>query len=296
MKLRRDLALSALERFAASLRLRATEVAWGICDIVNENMASAARIHIAEKGHDPREFSLVATGGAGPVHAVEVARKLQIPRVLATIAAGAGSCLGLLAAPARVDRAWSNPALVKDIEWARVARVYGELRADAENELVSAGATVTGLQWVIGAEMRYAGQGHNVSVSLPWRNVTAAMKAPLLQEFEKRYRQLYGHLVPGAAPQVVTWRLTGRSRVRSHRFNWGDARVSARPVLRDKRQIWLPQKRRYGAVAVYDRYSLKPGTHLEGPVVLEERESTLVVPVPADVRVLADYTVSVTIA
>ena len=296
MKLRRDLALSALERLATPLRLRATEVAWGICDIVNENMASAARIHIAEKGHDPREFTLVATGGAGPVHAVEVARKLQIPRVLATIAAGAGSCLGLLAAPARVDRAWSNPALVKDIEWARVARVYGELRVDAEDELVSAGAVVTGLQWLIGAEMRYAGQGHNVSVSLPWRKVNAAMKAPLLREFEKRYRQLYSHLVPGAAPQVVTWRLTGRSRVKSHRFSWGDARVSARPVLRGKRQIWLPEKRRYGAVAVYDRYSLKPGTHLTGPVVLEERESTLVVPVPADVRVLADYTVSVTIA
>ena len=94
-------------------------MAWGICNIVNENMAAAARIHIAEKGHDPRSFTMVATGGAGPVHVVEVARKLQIPRVLATIAAGAGSCLGLLAAPARVDRSWSNPTLVEDIDWAQ---------------------------------------------------------------------------------------------------------------------------------------------------------------------------------
>jgi N-methylhydantoinase A len=144
--------------------------------------------------------------------------------------------------------------------------------------------------------MRYAGQGHNVSVSLPWRKVSAATEAALLREFERCYRQLYGHLVPGAAPQVVTWRLTGRSRVKSHAFSWGDARVSPRPVLRGRREIWLPLKHRYGPVAVYDRYSLKPGTRLSGPVVLEERESTLVVPVPADVRVLADYTVSVTIA
>jgi N-methylhydantoinase A len=295
MKLRQDLALSALQALAAPLKLDATEVAWGMHNIVNENMASAARIHIAEKGYDPREFTLVTTGGAGPVHAVEVARKLQIPRVLATIAAGAGSCLGLLAAPARVDRAWSNPVVVKDIAWAQVAKVYRGLRADAEDELASAGAAA-GLQWWIGAEMRYAGQGHNVSVNLPWRKLTAATEAVLLREFEKRYRQLYGHLVPGAAPQVVTWRLTGRSRVKSHLFTWGDARVSARPVLRGRRRIWLPQKRRYGPVAVYDRYSLKPGTRITGPVVLEERESTLVVPVPADVRVLADYTVSVTIA
>ena len=296
MRLRKDLALAALQKIAGKLELSATKVAWGICDIVNENMAAAARIHIAEKGHDPREFAMVATGGAGPVHVVEVARKLKIPHVLATIAAGAGSCLGLLAAPARVDRAWSSPALVKDIDWIRIAKVYAGLRADADAELKSAGADVndTPLHWFLGAEMRYAGQGHNVSVRLPWRQITPAMEKALLGEFERRYRQLYGHLVPNAAPQVVTWRLTGRSVVRRHRFAWGDKRVSDQPTMR-KRDIWLPLEGRYGAVAVYDRYSLKPGSRLRGPVILEERESTLVVPVAAEVRILSDYTVSVTI-
>lgn len=295
MKLRKDLALAALQQLATQLRLTPTEVAWGICNIVNENMASAARIHIAEKGHDPREFAMVATGGAGPVHAVEVARKLQIPRVLATIAAGAGSCLGLLAAPARVDRAWSNPALVKDIGWGRVARVYDALRTDAEDELKSAGAGEAALQWWIGAEMRYVGQGHNVSVSLPWHRVSPATAPALSREFGRRYRQLYGHLVPDAAPQVVTWRLTGRSVVKSRKFAWGDTRVSAKPVMHGKRDIWLPLKRKHAPVAVYDRYSLKPGTRIAGPVVLEERESTLVVPVAASLSVLPDYTVSVAI-
>jgi N-methylhydantoinase A len=252
---------------------------------------------------------MVATGGAGPVHVVEVARKLQIPRVLATIAAGAGSCLGLLAAPARVDRSWSNPALVKDIDWKRVAKVYDELRSDAEHELASAGAMVTtdaGIKWWIGAEMRYAGQGHNVSVLLPWPpkprasaarsgGIAKATEAPLMKEFEKRYRQLYGHLVPNALAQVITWRLTGRSVVKSHRFTWGDARATAKPVMRGKREIYLPLKRKYAPVPVYDRYSLKPGTKIAGPVVLEERESTLVVPVAANVQILPDYTVSVLI-
>jgi N-methylhydantoinase A len=101
--------------------------------------------------------------------------------------------------------------------------------------------------------------------------------------------------VPGAAPQVITWRLTGRSVVKSHRFAWGDARVSARPVMRGKRPIYLPLKRKFLPVPVYDRYSLKPGTRIDGPVILEERESTLVVPIAADVKILADYTVAVTI-
>jgi N-methylhydantoinase A len=295
MKLRRDLADAALGKLATQLKLTTTDVAWGICNIVNENMAAAARIHIAEKGHDPREFAMVATGGAGPVHVVEVARKLRIPRVLATIAAGAGSCLGLLAAPARVDRAWSQPCLVKDLEWKRIAGVFDGMRADAEAELQSAGAGKVAIKWFIGAEMRYAGQGHNVAVSLPWRKVDAAMAPALLKAFETNYRQFYGHLVPGAAPQVITWRLTGSSLVKSHTFKWGDARSSDKPVMRGKREIYLPLKRRYAPVPVYDRYSLKPGTRLSGPVVLEERESTLVVPVKSDLRILPDYTVSVTI-
>jgi N-methylhydantoinase A len=295
MKLRTDLAQTALQKLATELKLTTTDVAWGICNIVNENMAAAARIHIAEKGHDPRSFTMVATGGAGPVHVVEVARKLQIPRVLATIAAGAGSCLGLLAAPARVDRSWSNPTLVSVINWKKVAGVYADLRADAEQELDSAGARDATLKWWIGAEMRYAGQGHNVSVNLPWRPVNAAMAPALIREFERSYRQFYGHLVPGAAPQVITWRLTGRSVVRNHRFAWGDARVSAKPVMRGKRAIYLPLRKKFQPVPVYDRYSLKPGTKLAGPLILEERESTLVVPVAAVVKILPDFTVEVTI-
>jgi N-methylhydantoinase A len=116
-----------------------------------------------------------------------------------------------------------------------------------------------------------------------------------MKAFEKRYRQLYGHLVPNAAPQVITWRLTGRSVVKSHRFTWGDERVSAKPIMRGKRDIYLPLRRRYAPVPVYDRYSLKPGTKVAAPVVLEERESTLVIPVAADVQILRDYTVSVLI-
>jgi len=306
MKLSVADANAALATLARPLRLKTDQVARGIVDIVNENMASAARIHIAEKGHDPRAFTLVATGGAGPLHAVEVARRLRIPRVLATIAAGAGSCLGLLAAPARVDRAWSSPALLSETDWAAAARVMEQLREDAQAELDSAGVPGGTIAWTIGAQMRYLGQGHSVHVDIPYRRLDAAAAPVVRRAFEARYRRLYGALVPGALPQVITWRLTGRAPMKRHRFRWGDARAEVAgsasgsasgtaAAARGRRRMFLPVRARFADVPVFDRYSLAPGSSLAGPLVLEERESTLVVPVASTVDILPDYTVSVTI-
>jgi N-methylhydantoinase A len=293
MQLNTELAAQAMGRLSAKLGMEPTDVAWGIYNMVNENMAGAARIHIAENGHDPRDFAMVATGGAGPVHAVEVARKLRIPRVLIPIAAGAGSCLGMLAAPARVDRAWSNPQLLADTDWQQVAQNLEKLKQEGERELASAGAR--DVEWRIGAEMRYHGQGAEVPVSIPYDNVSKATGAAVLKAFEEQYQKLYGRLVPNARPQVITWRLTGRAQTRGHHFEWGDGRVKTTAAARGSRQIYLPLEGGYREVAIYDRYSVQPGQTLEGPLILEERESTIVVAVKSEVTVLADLTVSVTI-
>jgi N-methylhydantoinase A len=293
MALDTGLARAAMERLAAQLGMATTDVAWGIYNMVNENMASAARIHIAENGHDPRDFAMVATGGAGPVHAVEVARKLRIPRVLIPIAAGAGSCLGMLAAPARVDRSFSSPQLLADTDWTQVASSLQALKREGEAELASAGAS--DVEWRIGAEMRYFGQGADVSVSIPYEAVTEATGAKVLASFEAQYEKLYGRLVPNARPQVVTWRLTGRERTAGQHFEWGDNRVKNTDALRGKRPVYLPLRGEYAEVPVYDRYSVQPGQTLQGPLILEERESTIVVAVKSDVTVLADLTTSVTI-
>ena len=287
MKLDIHLARKSLARLAGALHVKDDEAAWGIHDMVNENMASAARIHIAENGHDPREFTMVATGGAGPVHAVEVARKLRIPRVLVPIAAGAGSCLGMLAAPARVDRAWSDPQLVTDIDWDRVAKKIAELKHEAEGELASAGAGE--VDWTLGADMRYFGQGAEVQVTFPYGRITGN---ELVGMFEQNYEKLYGRTVPGAKPQVITWRLTGKAQGRGHRFEWA---VKKTGVASSQREIYLPLKKAFGKVPVYDRYSVAPGTVLAGPLVLEERECTIVAAVKSKVAILPDLTVSVAI-
>jgi N-methylhydantoinase A len=293
MKLRADLSRKALAGLAEKLHVTADEAAWGIYDMVNENMASAARIHIAENGHDPREFTMVATGGAGPVHAVEVARKLRIPRVMVPIAAGAGSCLGMLAAPARVDRAWSDPQLVADIDWNRVSEKILELKREAQAELASAGAREVG--WTLGADMRYFGQGAEVPVALPYAPITARTGEELVRLFEDSYRKLYGRTVPGARPQVITWRLTGKAQGRGHRFEWGDQRVKKAGGASASREIYLPLKKTYAKAPVYDRYSIAPGTVLAGPLILEERECTIVAAVKSRVTILPDLTVSVAI-
>jgi N-methylhydantoinase A len=294
MRLRKDLAMQGMQRLADTLGMAPLDVAWGIHDMVNENMASAARIHIAEKGHDPRDFTCVATGGAGPVHAAEVARKLRIPRLLASIAAGAGSCLGMLAAPARADRSWSQPALLEEVDWNDINDRLRHLRGQAEAELQAAGACPQALQWTIGAEMRYYGQGDNVPVSMPWQDFLEDAGEQVRGVFERRYQALYGHLVPGARPQVLTWRLTGRSASSARTFNWGGGR-GGRSAATRRREIYLPLQRAFSVVDVHDRYSLSPGTRLQGPLVLEERESTLVVPVRSEVEILPDLTVSVTL-
>lgn len=290
-----DLDLSAakvaVERLAGELDVAPIDATWGICNVVNENMASAARIHIAENGYDPRDFTMIATGGAGPVHAVEVARKLRIPRVIVPIAAGAGSCLGMLAAPPRIDRAWSKPQLLVDVVWSDVARNLEMLRADATRELDAAGATE--VDWTVRAEMRYEGQGAEISVILPFNALQSEPCAVLLKAFEEQYEKLYGRLVPNGAPQVITWRLIGRAPREAQKFEWGDNRIGTVPE--GSRKIFLPLRKDFAEVPVHDRYSTPPGSVLAGPLILEERESTIVVAVSADVEILDDLTVSITI-
>ena len=295
MTLSRERAETALGELGARLGLGLAETAWGIADIVNENMAGAARVHIAEKGFDPRRFTLVATGGAGPVHAVEVAQKLLIKRVICTIAAGAGSCLGLLAAPARVDRSWSRVELLAEVDWTDVKKRARALHKDAERELGSAGARGERIDWLLGAEVRYAGQGNTVVVWLPYRDVGPRLAKPFRKAFETRYAQLYGQLVPGALPEMVTWRIMGRSRQRTHPFRFAETGKprAGRPKPVARRPIYLPLRAAYGTVPVYERYALPAGTRLKGPLILQERESTVVVARPARVEVLPNLTVSI---
>jgi N-methylhydantoinase A len=294
MRLNRRLAEAAMARLGERLNLDVPAIARGICSVVNENMAAAARVHIAEKGFDPRQFTLVATGGAGPVHAVDVARRLRMATVLCTLAAGAGSCLGLLAAPARAERSWARRSLLSQVSWAEAANAITTMHAEAQRELAAAGVDNAATLWELALDMRYHGQSHNVAASLPLAPIEPSLHERIRELFEARYRHLYGALVPGAEPEIVSWRLIGRSSRGQSQFSWADGRSDRRSSEpRTRRRIFIPRAGGFAETPVYDRYALPPGTVLSGPLILEERESTVVVGEPARVSVLRDLTVRI---
>ena len=166
MKIDRDRAARAMQPLAAATGLDPVEVAWGIHDVVNENMASAARVQITQRGKDPRDYALLATGGAGPVHAYNVACKLNLRRLICPSAAGVGSAVGLLMAPARVDRVRSMVRRLDAVDWDECERTYQALEADAAAVLRETGADAGQITVRRLADMRYAGQSYEMNVSL----------------------------------------------------------------------------------------------------------------------------------
>ncbi|MFY0611346.1 MAG: hydantoinase/oxoprolinase family protein [Hyphomicrobiaceae bacterium] len=283
----------AIARLADALALTAQEVAFGINDLVNENMAAAARVHIAEKGLDPRHFSMVATGGAGPVHAVEVAHKLGIKRVLCPVAAGNGSCLGLLIAPPRVDRSWSKPEGLDAVDWNDAQQRLDACREDCVRALQRTGIDPAEIDWAVNLEMRYAGQGDTITVPFGFGAATEVIKPQSQRNFSETYTRLYGRTLPDTAVEIVTWRLVGTSAISTATF----AIAGAAPTTDERnsvdRRVFLPEQRQFQDVPVYDRYALACGTRLEAPLILQEAESTIVVARTADVVVLQDGTISI---
>ena len=292
MQLNVDAARAALQQAGASLGLDILATAWGIHDIVNENMASAARTHIAEKGFDARDFTLVATGGAGPVHAVDVARRLRIKRILCPIASGVGSCLGFLSAPARSDRSWSK---VEPLSATNLSELRTRLTSAYDavtQDLLECDLAATDIQWRVTAEIRYIGQGNTVTVPVAEKRLEQVSPHAIRAQFDNEYLRLYRKLIDTGTPEVVTWRVSGSSRPRVMRFELAGSAATDDASL-GHRSMYLPTTKQFAEVPVYDRYKLARGIQLQTPVVLVEPESTLVVPFAGQLTVLESGTVEV---
>lgn len=257
-------------------------------------MAAAARTHIAERGHDSRGFTMVATGGAGPVHAVDVARRLRITRVLCPLASGVGSCLGFLAAPARAGRSWSRVERLASLDHMDLAVRIGAARSGIADELAQANVAPAAITWQTTAEMRYLGQGAGVPVDLVGAAAAQLDRDTLLAAFEREYARLYGRLVPGGVPELVTWRVSGQSERRQRRYAFpGAATSGALPAPRSMRNIYMPGSRSRADVPVFERRLLPFGAAFPAPAIITEPESTLVVAHPGTVTVLPSGTIEV---
>jgi N-methylhydantoinase A len=287
MQIDAEAAKTALTGLADALRLDARRGAFGVHDVVNENMAGAARVAIAERGRVPREYALLATGGAGPVHAWNVGYKLGVRHVVCPPCAGAGSTIGMLMAPARIDRVASFAQALQDVDWDAAKAVFAELERDTMDVAAATGADLERRMIQRLADMRYVGQGSEITVVLPETLDATEVRAA----FESGYLALFGRTPPGATIQFVALRLalTAPMPGGGNVLRLGGATVvDAAAALKGRRNVYFANA--YGTVEtpVYDRYALPSGTRIIGPAVFEENESTFVIGPNSTATVLPD--------
>ena len=276
MPLSRERAERAMEEHVAHpLGLPVQDAAFGVHRLVGSNMAEAARMHAAERGLDLTEHTLIAFGGAGPVHAWSVARQLRMPRVVFPAHSGVLSALGFLAAPPAFETARSRTEPLAEFPEAEATRVVSELADAACQELAASGAGAVCVR--ASADMRYRGQGSEVRVPLAGLRVT---RSELLEGFEKAYAALYGRAVVGVPIEVVTWRLRAERPAPAVSL-FDEARVLERKgnrvTSKHHRMAWLPDFDAPRNVPVFRREELEPGMQFDGPALIEETDSTLVI-------------------
>ncbi len=284
MQIDRDAASTAMAPLASALGLSVSEVAWGIHDVVNENMASAARVHIAEQGHDVRAFTLLATGGAGPVHVYYVARKLGLKRLICPASAGVASALGLLIAPARVDRTGTVAKRFSEMDWPALEAQYKALEADASIVIEETGFDPSAANVTRLADMRFAGQGFEVVLELPAGPYDESSAAALQAAFEEVYRETFARTPPDVEPEIINIRVSMKADVPGVDVTADAAGVATDPKT-GSRPAYFPENGEFVETAVYNRNEMTPGYHFEGPAIVEESESTLILGPGAQARV-----------
>jgi N-methylhydantoinase A len=267
---------AVLDRVARPLGLGVAEAAWGIHQVVNTNMELATRVVSIERGRDPRDLALVAFGGAGPVHGCRLAQALGIPRVILPAAAGVTAALGLLAAEVKFDVARTYVRRLEEVDGAYLNRIFGEMEAQAVG-VMRESALGGDLRLLRSADLRYLGQGFELSVPVPSGRLDAADLVRLRQAFDEAYAARYGYANPGEPVEAVNWKLAALGKGASVALP-RHAAGSGGQALKGRRRAWFPELGGEVECPVYDRYRLGPGTELEGPAIVEERESTTVLP------------------
>ena len=292
------------EHVARRLGLDVTGAAWGIHRVVNENMAAAARIHGIERGRDLRQYPLFAFGGAGPVHCWQVAKILKVPRILIPFGAGAMSAYGLLAAPLAFDFVRTGRQRLDRADWPAINRLFAEMEEEGRALLARAGVAPADIHISRIAEMRHAGQGHEVECAMPLGALSTESLPTITASFENAYRALYHRLPHGVPIEALNWRLTvsgpqpstglsrrsepGRALIRPpsvHASRTAPTTTGSARATKGARQAYFAEVGGFVETPVYDRYALHAGAEFAGPAIVEERESTAVVGPGARCRV-----------
>ncbi len=275
MKLHKDKAIAAMKKkIADPLKISVEAAAWGIHRIVNENMANAARVHIIEKGLDPRFFSMLAFGGAGPVHAFNVARLMNAPQLIIPSGAGVLSALGFLVSPVATEEITSYICRLDQMDWKKINTIIKEMEAKGRNFIDKAGIKQKNATTSIVADMRYTGQGHEITVSIPSGKLSNQSIATIEANFKAEYLLRYGRDIDNIPIETVTWRVLVSGPSPELIPNQAVVGKHSKALKGTRKVYW---GKIYEETPVYDRYSIPLNKKINGPCIIEEFESTTVV-------------------
>jgi len=272
-------------KIAAPLGTGAVEAAFGIHDLINETMAAAAKTHIAEKGGNPGQVTVSAFGGAGPVHAYGLARKIGAPRILVPPLAGVGSALGFFTAPVAFDMSRSHRAVLDGADFAEIENLFSELETEsaailggtAKNEEILVERTLM---------MRFVGQGAETDLAIASRPFDQWRKAEIRELFDSEYKRLYGRTYDDNPVEFVTFKVRASLPARPFRIPpLKTGGTSLATCVKSTRPAYSLARKDFVEHTVYDRSRLFPGAAFAGPAIIEERESTIVVGEGAAARV-----------
>jgi len=249
--------------------------AFGVCEIVDENMANAARVHAIEWGKDIAARAMIAFGGAAPLHAARLAEKLDIPTVVVPTGAGVGSAIGFLRAPISYEVVRSRYMKLSAFDAETANTLLGEM-ADEARAIVESGAGGAELVETRTAFMRYVGQGHEIAVQLPAGALNAGHADEIRAAFESEYKRLYGRIIPGPEPEILSWTLNmtaPTAEIETELFapKGGDAKPTG------SRKLFDPATSDYVDAKVYWRDELPIGAKVTGPALIAETQTTTVV-------------------
>jgi N-methylhydantoinase A len=269
--------------------------ALGVQRIVDETMAAATRMHLAEKGKDPRKYTLIAFGGAGPVHAHNLARLLKVEKVVVPLGAGVASALGFLVAPPATDMVSSYVTRLERADWVQINALFEGMRARGERLLSEAGVDPAKIVYRATAEMRHVGQGFEVPVTLPLLTLSADDLPAIRAAFFDSYRLRFGRTMEESPIEVLSWRLACVAPGLDIRLGGAAEGTDLAAATRGRRKV-LFETHGWQDCVVYDRYKLPVGVSFAGPALIEERESTCLVGPDAKISVDAIRNLVLTLA
>jgi N-methylhydantoinase A len=271
-----EAATIALAKVADALDMSLPDAAMGIQELVDQNMASAARMHAVERGVDLRGVSVIAFGGAGPVHACSVAELLQSPRVIFPANASVLSAFGALVTPVRIDLARSQVRRLDLVSDSERESLLDEMREEGRRVLSAAGVAKEAVQFRYGVDARYQGQGNEITVWLGEGETFPVGTADVEAAFAADYKLVYGMTIPDVPVEVVTWRVSSVAPAPEVSLASRPLRTAGTLTAKGTRPVRFSRKEAPVETLIYRRDGLSVGDRLEGPAIVEERETTCV--------------------